>query len=312
MKRWFDFFLCSLAALMTLSLFSTTPAHAQSYLKTFVAMTGNDANDCHISRPCHTVYRAYNQTFSGGEVVCLDASSLDSSWNITKPITISCEDGSLYGLTVNIVAGQRVVLRGLVLNGGGGNAVNIPGAGTVVLDHLRIGGGQGSAVRAAPNGPLNLTVSNSIITGAGIGTTYGAGLQVLPAAGGTAQVTLDHVVISANPFGVAFDGSGSTGGINATIKDSVFSGNNQDGIVATTTSGHAPIGVLISNSTSSNNGFGVRSIGQNVTVRVKGSEIIGNGTGMAASGGGALLSLGSNVVRANGSDGAFTGSLPLQ
>ena len=89
MKRWFDFFLCSLPALIALSLVSIAPAHAQSYLKTFVAMTGNDANDCHISRPCHTVLRAYNQTFYGGEVVCLDASSLDSSWNITKPITVA-------------------------------------------------------------------------------------------------------------------------------------------------------------------------------------------------------------------------------
>jgi hypothetical protein len=49
-----------------------------------------------------------------------------------------------------------------------------------------------------------------------------------------------------------------------------------------------------------------------VTVRVEGSTVTGNGTGLAASGGGALLSLGGNAVQANGAKGAFTGSLALE
>jgi hypothetical protein len=49
-----------------------------------------------------------------------------------------------------------------------------------------------------------------------------------------------------------------------------------------------------------------------VTVRVDGSGIIGNGTGLSVSGGGALLTFGNNAVRANGTDGAFSGPVGLQ
>jgi hypothetical protein len=125
-------------------------------------------------------------------------------------------------------------------------------------------------------------------------------------------VTLERVNISANTFGVAADGSDSTGGINMTIADSVLASNVNDGLVATTSSGGAPIGVLVSNTKLTNNGFGIRSIGQNVTIRVDGSKVAGNGTGVSALSGGALLTFGNNVLQANGSNGAFSGPIGLQ
>jgi hypothetical protein len=97
-----------------------------------------------------------------------------------------------------------------------------------------------------------------------------------------------------------------------TITDSVLSGNINDGLVATTPAGGAPIGVYVKNTKSANNGFGIRSIGSNVTVRVDSSSAIGNGTGLNALSGGALLTFGNNAVRANGADGAFSGSIGLQ
>jgi hypothetical protein len=134
--------------------------------------------------------------------------------------------------------------------------------------------------------------------------------MVAPQGGGSAQVTLERVTVASNSFGVAFDGSASTGGINATITDSVFANNTQDGIVATTTPGHAPIGVLVTNTKSVNNTRGVRAIGPNVTVRLDNSHVAGNGVGTLS--GGQMLTLGNNVVRANGSDVAFSGTLALQ
>jgi hypothetical protein len=41
--------------------------------------------------------------------------------------------------------------------------------------------------------------------------------------------------------------------------------------------------------------------------RVDGSSVIGNGTGLSFSGGGALLTYGNNAVNANGANGAFSG-----
>ena len=62
--------------------------------------------------------------------------------------------------------------------------------------------------------------------------------------------------------------------------DSVSSGNSQDGIIATTPVGGAPIGVTVSNTVSAKNGFGIRSIDPNVTVCFENSKVIGNGTGV--------------------------------
>ena len=136
--------------------------------------------------------------------------------------------------------------------------------------------------------------------------------MIRPGAGGTGQVVLDRVNAAGNVFGIAVDGSTSTGGINMTIADSFSSGNSQDGIVATTSGGGAPIGVMVKNTKSLNNGFGIRSLGPNVTVRVSNSAVIGNVTGLASGSGGALLSFGNNEVRANGADGAFSGSVAQQ
>lgn len=123
-------------------------------------------------------------------------------------------------------------------------------------------------------------------------------------------MTIKNSTVSGNVFGIAFDGSNSTGGINATIIDSVMSSNANDGIIATSSASGAPIGVTVVGSQSLNNGFGIRSIGGNVTVRVEGSKIIGNGAGVG--GGGTLLSGGGNTLQANAVNGDFTGSYALQ
>jgi hypothetical protein len=47
-------------------------------------------------------------------------------------------------------------------------------------------------------------------------------------------------------------------------------------------------------------------------VRVDGSTIVGNSTGLSFGSGGALLSFGNNNVVANGANGAFSGSVGLQ
>jgi hypothetical protein len=57
-----------------------------------------------------------------------------------------------------------------------------------------------------------------------------------------------------------------------------------------------------------NAGNGIRSIGAKSTIRAARSSLTGNGTALAAISGGRLLTSGSNVVEANGVEGAFTGS----
>jgi hypothetical protein len=281
-------------------------------------LSGNDTgNTCAFSSsPCRTIGQAYNQSKAGGEIICLGPIGGTGTIVIQKSLRIDCEASppnvQIYTGPNDIVTLRRLTITSLMP--GSDTSLYYQGVyfaygGTLILDHVHASGR--SAVEFTPNQPSRLIISDSTFTASGSGTT-GAGILIKPTGSGSARVSLERVDVGGNIFGVAFDGSGSTAGVNATIKDSMISGNTQDGIVATTTAGHAPIGIFVSGSASVNNAYGIRSIGPNVTVRVKNSEVTGNGTGLAASGGGALLSLGGNAVQANGAKGAFTGSLALE
>jgi hypothetical protein len=115
-------------------------------------------------------------------------------------------------------------------------------------------------------------VSDSIFYNSG-GSGTGGGIVIRPQSGGSAEVALERVTVNGSVFGIAADGTGSTAGIDMTIADSMTAGNSQDGILAAMASGGAPIGVTVTNTKSVNNAFGIRSIGPNVTVRVKNSDM---------------------------------------
>jgi hypothetical protein len=253
----------------------------------------------------------------GGEVICLDKGTYGFA-NIQQSVTISCGDDLWVNpniVQINMPAGSSVSIEGLVLDGNGvaGTSVTFSGQGSLRLHHVRIGNAPGSGTAGllfAPSGAAKLEVSDSVFYSNGTGT--GGGIVINPASGGVAQVALERVTVNGNAFGIAADGSNSTGGINMTIADSMAAGNSQDGIIAVTQSGGAPIGVMVTNTKSVNNAIGIRSIGTGVTVRVKNSDIMGNATGLSFSGGGILATYGNNAVNANGTNGAFSGSIPLQ
>jgi hypothetical protein len=314
-------------ALALVSVLPVAPASALN-LRAWISPTGNDAGECDDTSPCQHFAAALAKIQAGGEILCLGPGNR-GGWNITKSVTVNCEGviatngdtpTGLGSIVVNVAATDRVILRGVDINMNNSAAfaaaLSFVGAGTLVLDHVKIGNNSAGAtarsgVLFAPNGAGRLVISNSTINDTG-NSFGGAGVLIKPAPGGSAQVSLDNINVSANLFGVAADGTDSTAGINMTISDSVLASNINDGLVATTSAGGAPIGVMLKNTKSINNGFGVRSIGSTVTVRVDGSTIVGNGTGLSFSSGGTLLTFGNNAVRANGTDGSFSGSLALQ
>lgn len=303
-----------------------TPAQAYHY---WVASNGSDAASCTRESPCATFAKAIslfdNSGVYGGEVTCVDSGHYGGA-TIAHSVTINCEGVigsnqvdtvSAGQYSISLAATDIVILKGLDLDmdqAVSGNALNFTGAGTLILDHVKVSNASVvanlSGISFTPSGAGRLVIKDSTILNNGKAGT-GAGLLVKPTSGGTAQVTVERTNVSANVFGIAADGSNSTGGINMTIKDCVFASNINDGVVATTQNGAAPIGILISNSALTNNGFGTRAIGVNVTVRVDSSKIIGNSTGVSALSGGAMLSVGNNIVQANGVNGAFTGQVLL-
>lgn len=314
-----------LAAALAFSASLASSAHALN--QTWVASNGNDSNACDRNAPCLTLIGAYGKTSPEGEISCVDSVPLTTNLNVlivTTAVTINCEgvvtsagNNGLF-IIINTAASDRVVLRGLSVDarGASGAPIIFKGAGTLIVDRMKMSGARFDASDArpaslyfAPTGVGKLVVTDSLLVKSGNGT-IGGGIIVKPEPGGTAQVLLSRVNVSGNTFGIAIDGSNSTGGINATIIDSVMASNQNDGVVATSSPSTAPIGVTVIDSASTNNGFGIRSIGSNVTVRVEGSKIIGNGNGL--SGGGALITGGGNTVQGNASNGAFTGSYALQ
>jgi hypothetical protein len=275
---------------------------------------------CTRDVPCGSFIDAHAATAAKGVISVLDAGDY-GQLVITKAITIRAESvdaGSTItdavSAWITIAAGPAdvVTLEGLHLTGAGGIDFNSGGHLHVVRCVITSGNASGNdvGIRFQPNGAGKLSVTDTVISDEGSG--IGGGIVIKPKSGGSAKVNLERVTVNGNAFGIAVDGAGSTNGINMTIANSMIGGNSQDGIIATTPAGGAPIGVLVTNTRSVNNAFGIRSLGSNVTVRVSNSDVAGNGTGLSFSGGGALLTAGNNMVRANGVDGSFSGPVALQ
>src|SRR6185437_615326 len=91
--------------------------------RTWVSGVGDDANPCSRTAPCKTFAGAISKTAAGGEINCLDPGGFGAV-TITKAITIDCahtEGGILAALTngviVNAAAGDKIILRGLDIDG---------------------------------------------------------------------------------------------------------------------------------------------------------------------------------------------------
>jgi len=298
-------------------------AHAQSD-HTWVS-AGGGGSTCTRTTPCANFTAAYTATNAGGVISVLNSGDYGTA-TIGKSITIRAESldagqifvgtGGTAWIGVNIAATDTVAIEGLHFGGGGG--IILTSGGSLYIRDCVIRNNNGNSapfpgygIRIQPNGGARVVISDTVVANNGF-NNGGAGIWVVPQSTGTAQITLSRVIAEGNQFGIAVDGSASTGGINVTVTDSVMASNAQDGIVATTSAGGAPVGIMVKNSKSTNNGFGIRSIGASVTVRVSNSTVIGNGTGLTSLSGGALLSFGNNKVEANGANGTFSGPIALK
>jgi hypothetical protein len=304
------------------SLLAAGSAHALND-HSWVSSSGS-GNTCTRAAPCGLFMAAFDATAAGGVISVLDSGDYGAA-TIKKSLTIRAEgvDGGQtvgangsgsFSIEVKAGATDVVTLEGLQFKFNDlGFVVRFDSGAHLHVVRCVFNGNKGrvnAGIIFQPNSPSRLSVTDTVISNMGFGT--GGGIIINPQSGGSARVNLERVTVNGNAFGVAADGTGSTNGINMTIADSMISGNTQDGILATTPSGGAPIGVMVKNTKSVNNVFGIRSLGTNVTVRVDGSSIIGNATGLSFSGGGALQSYGNNNVDANASNGAFSGPVALK
>src|SRR5438034_11402641 len=156
----------SLHLVAVLCLFVASSASAQ-VARVFLAGTGNDAGDCtNQATPCRSLQGAVTQCPINGEVIILDNGGYGAA-NITKSLTVNASAGVVAfiarTITVNIGATDKVVLRGLSMNGvvfGDADGIAFTGGGTLVVENSIVVGFTTAGIDQVAAGS-NLILNNS-------------------------------------------------------------------------------------------------------------------------------------------------------
>ncbi|MCE7798383.1 hypothetical protein LWE61_17740 [Sphingobium sufflavum] len=300
-------------------LWLATPASAQA-TRTWISGVGDDANPCSRTAPCKTFAGAISKTAAGGEIDCLDPGGFGTV-TIVKAITLNCLgpsnggilSSSTNGIVVNAGADDDIYLIGIDIHGGstGLNGIRFLAGGSLTLKHVAIKGTRYNGIEFAPTGTSTLIVEDTLIANTGQdGATY-AGIQLRPTGAGVAKLLVERSQILTGRYGIIADGTGTTGKINGVVNDSSISGNVQNGI--TTSIGTASNATLTVNNAiiAGNGNNGLAASGINAGLLVGNTSVYGNGGGIFATAGSAIVSYGTNRVNGNnGNDGAFTTTIP--
>ncbi len=315
----------ALLALLASSLIYTAPAAAQA-TRTWVSGVGDDANPCSRTAPCKTFAGSISKTAAGGEINCLDPGGFGTV-TITKSISIICENNPEAGITspgVNgfIINGTNVsvVLAGIDLEGlgntsttAGVNGITFLNGASLIVRNMKIRGFRNSyGINFAPSGNAQLFVQDTLISDSGSATNVATGgINVAPAAGMTARVTINNSQIVNNlNVGVRVDTTGVVGSkIVASIVNTQLV-NNANGILVKTpvNTGSADF-TLVDSNIAQNANFGLIINGAATIARVGNTTITNNGTGITLLNSAIVKSYGDNRLDGNTTaDGAF--SLP--
>ena len=303
--------LLSLALVAIAWVLSGVSVQAQP-VRAFVALTGSDANPCTFVSPCKSAQHAHDIVAPGGEVRMLDPGSY-GLLTITKAVSI-LGDGhgglaaccGLTAVTINAGAGDRINLRGLVIEGffGGGSGIQLNSAGFLDIQDCIIRDFNGNGMNFSPSSILGISMTNSTVS-----ANFGQGIELQPvASSGTINVSLDRVTLASNG-GNGLDVTGTFVAINVSVYNSAIA-NNGGGIRSQ--SDGPPAAVTVHHSEIAGNGIGLQAAGATGTVRFTKSTITGNGTGISGVSGGTLESFGDNALRGNTTDGVPTATVTLK
>jgi hypothetical protein len=280
--------------------------------RTWVSGVGDDANPCSRTAPCKTFPGAISKTASGGEINCLDPGGFGTV-TITKSITITCYytlgsvlAAGVNGIVVNAQPTDKVVLRGLDINGLGGanagiNAIRILQAKSVkILDSEIYGFAQNGIDFEPANSLANLVVNRTYIhdnTGNGI-------LVAPPSTGGSARAHLSNSQLDNN-------------GCGATVAENPPGGafTTRCGTQAAGTGGTNPKLTALHDAFTQSDGTGGHGLftnGTDAIIVVGDSEITNNSVGVEGIDGGTnggIYSFKNNYLDSNGTNGIFKGTV---
>ena len=286
------------------------PAQAVSS-RTYVASYGSDANttySCDFAHPCRTFAVAFSQVTTGGEVLAVDGSgygtiTIDRSVSIVANPGVFAGVGVFGGATGVTIAtpGVTVTLRGLTINGQGGNVgVSMTSGTKLSIENCVIANFSGSTQTGVYVATAaTVRVVNSVIRD----NFYGLWLQ----GGATADISSSKFLGNSSE-GIYAVGNTASTTTTASISDTTVTGSAY-GIDAYSVNASAIAQIYVIRSTVSNGGLGINAetVAGTAYVGVSESMIAGNSSyGLSQNGAGATLeSLGNNTVRKNALGATF-------
>jgi hypothetical protein len=271
--------------------------------RTWVSGVGDDANPCSRTAPCKTFAGAISKTAAQGEINCLDSGGFGAV-TITKAIQLDCRGviggilaAGTNGVIVNAGANDRVVLRGLDINGAGTgvNGVRVLAARTVRIYNTSISGFTHNGVDYVPTNLSRGIISNTEI----FGNTGNGVLLAPPAGGSSSRITVRRSEIDDNGCGLT---------VSSFLQDPAFNYGSNCGVLTSGAGGEA-IMIDLNSSITNSTRAGIFANGANAAHRIGGNEVFGNFAGLLAGAGGAVLSFGDNYVAGNNIDGDPTGAI---
>jgi hypothetical protein len=298
-----------LLATIAISFGASLPAHTAQRARVFVSVTGNDANPCTAGSPCKTFQAAHDAVLAGGEISVLDTGGY-GTLIITKALSIVAigVEASIantgVGITINANPGDKVSLRGLILDGAGqgGTGIAFNSGTSLTVDDCVIRNMAVFGLAFASNAatPQTLAVSNSSFSDNG-----NAGVQIETTSSGAITASFDRTAFNGNLTGLAVNGGFGTGPLTVAVTDSVAANNRGSGFGAGSSAGQSVTNLSLTRSQALGNVIGILANGT-ATLWLSQSTVTGNTAGFDANGG-IIKSYGDNNLQA--ANGPNTGSL---
>jgi hypothetical protein len=247
---------------------------------------------------------------AGTFVSCINGGVSEGDFSFLSSFTLDCPGAVLEGnaggpaLTLNGTSSQVVILRNLTFDGADQNNapfIKVTGGATLIIENCKfqnLANHNAIAIQYLPNSPAaQLVIRDSAFLHNGIAPGSGGGLQVAPAAGGSASVKLERVSFEFNVTSMVLSGP-----VDATVINSSVSSSRSNGILVGSGST-----LLIEGSTLEYNVGPAVSVAGGGTLRLSNDTIESNQTGISNSG--HALTYANNRIFGNGSSATLT---PIQ
>lgn len=297
---------------------------ADAAQRTFVSTSGSDANtasNCSTTAPCRGFGAALTVTDSGGEIIVLSSGGYGAV-TINKSVSIIAPEGIYAGISVFsgdgvtiATAGVDVVLRGLTINGlGGDHGIYMTAGNSLVIQNCAIANFTTTGLYV--NGISRVRLLDSLLRGSGNGAYFLHGPRVLVSgsrfldntyiglragasgAGVVTRVEVSRSEASGNSLNAGFYANADTGGrTELNLKDSIAS-RNAHGVEVNSDTGTAL--ARASNSLlSGNTSDGLYAHGSSAKLVASGNKLTDNGIGFYQASSAIFQSTGDNTLSDN-------------